>query len=451
MISKRFNHDYTVGDIPNNIGDRYYSQDLSRDMHFLMDAAGHAGFDFLANKSITKCVISGGVITQVSNTAVINITAGIGWVPFSVKASTSPFVVPPPVTSEDIDWMRVKWPAILSLSLSNITLSVRNYIKIKFTWANTDSRLRVKAGGSYYYTQTPSYTVTCDSTAPTAYEICLGEFTAPASFPNTLIITGQYRDYSPLLTTDYAFQKNEYFSVTANSNNPPSVGQYSTFKIYQNGLWRIVYEPLARTFAWSVDLFPALGTSLTYYLYCQSVNTDGTGRYGVSTNSPTWDAIKQGFYSTDGRVICSFYVDGSGNVGSIIYIMDYKEKQVYIVGGTYNNIYLNILGQAGFSLTRGILIPYQTWDGTWLLSGKIGISQTSNVYGAITIAGIKFKNIGGYYQPVSVTPTFALSSVIANYAAPNTANIITYFSSGQASFTISLDDLELDAKPDWVA
>lgn len=137
--------------------------------------------------------------------------------------------------------------------------------------------------------------------------------------------------------------------VAANGNNPPTVKQYTSFYVYGTDtftsptspatgnavypantsltylLASVISEPADQTFAWGTAAgatsagIPSKSNSTVYYLFCSgSQDVDSTSRgkglYGVSTNAPTWSDLKQGWYSSDGRVLAKFTTDGSGNV-----------------------------------------------------------------------------------------------------------------------------------------
>lgn len=140
--------------------------------------------------------------------------------------------------------------------------------------------------------------------------------------------------------------------IVANSNNPPTVQAYTKFYVYGTDVFTApsspatgnnvypasgvltyldaysVFELADQTFVWNTAAsgtsagIPSKANSTTYYLFCTgSQDVDATSRgkglYGVSTNAPTWSDLKDGWYSSDGKVICRFTTDGSGNVGNI--------------------------------------------------------------------------------------------------------------------------------------
>ena len=204
-IGKRANLAYSAG-IPLNAGDRYYSQDLGRDLWFLLDAVGHIIQDLVINK--TKIIISGGVVSQGAGNT-LNITAGILYAPFNVTIPNTFASIPPATTTADIDLTRIILPTQTNLAIPNATAdgATPNYVKVKYLEANGNSRNKAKKVGSYSYEVTPSYLITVDSVSPTAYEVCLGTFTLTGgggfSFSTAL------RDYVlPLLSTDGTFANN---------------------------------------------------------------------------------------------------------------------------------------------------------------------------------------------------------------------------------------------------
>jgi len=137
--------------------------------------------------------------------------------------------------------------------------------------------------------------------------------------------------------------------IVANGNNPPTVQAGTNFQIYGTDTFTsspatptgnnvypantsltyyldsVIFELADQTFAWNTAAsatsagIPAKSNSTTYYLFCnggQDVDSTsrGKGKYGVSTNAPTYDAVKKGWYSSDGLVLLMFKTDGSGNV-----------------------------------------------------------------------------------------------------------------------------------------
>lgn len=173
-LTRKHNHDYSGG-IPLSAGDRYYSQDLGRDFNFLIDKTALVIYD---NIRVAKGIAHGWIVTAGTQDCV-NVSAGIGYAPFDVTVPAIGWTIPPSTTTETITYMRIESAAIANFNLSTAGAtgngSTVNYLKIKFAWSSADTRQREKKLGTYPYTQTPSYTLTCNATPPTSSEICLME------------------------------------------------------------------------------------------------------------------------------------------------------------------------------------------------------------------------------------------------------------------------------------
>ena len=126
----------------------------------------------------------------------------------------------------------------------------------------------------------------------------------------------------------------------------------------------------------------------------------------------------------------------------------------YVAGTTYTNGTLSITsGQAGFAVVRGVLVPYQTNDGTWRLKFNVATSFTSASVAsiAVTLSGVTFKNVNNYVQPVTAMPGGSSSVAVSlAYASPNAGTITI-----QTTTSVSINgvhfsgDVELDSKPTW--
>jgi len=155
--------------------------------------------------------------------------------------------------------------------------------------------------------------------------------------------------------------RNENLIIELNGNNPPTIKAGTAFYVHDTDLYTIPLTPVTENNvyvqnatmeylisgvvfeqddvenAWSTGLFGALSNSKTYYLYCvgtldTAASDQGKGSYGASySNIPAYDEVKQGFYSSDGKVIASFDTDGSGNVDNLII---FKSNDLRDVGST---------------------------------------------------------------------------------------------------------------------
>lgn len=286
--------------------------------------------------------------------------------------------------------------------------------------------------------------------------------------------------------------------IVANGNNPPTVQAGTNFQVYGTDTFTsspatstgnnvypsntsltyyldsVIFELADQTFAWNTAAsatsagIPTVSNSTTYYLFCnggQDVDSTsrGKGKYGVATNAPTYDDVKKGWYSSDGLVLLMFKTDGSGNVlttGSNWWIYDQSGQSNMVMaqylGGasgsqTYNGIALNVTGTNSFSLSRAVFLPYQTKDGAWRMRfnifGNIGAGSITNE--VLTIAGVTFKNISNWYQPVSVSNTGGWAGD-QGHANPNASTIQIYTNGSIGSVGVGVSgDVELDSKPTW--
>lgn len=229
MITKHLNHDYGAS-YPTNIGDRYYSQDLGRDFWYVIDRLGYTLKDILEE---SKLIISGGVVSKGAGSDEINVTECVGYIKYEVDIvdGTVAWALPPSFTQEDVEYIRVHMAAQVNFSdnVNNDNVTT-NYVKLAYNDANgTQTRARAKASGSYNFDKTPSYTLTMDDVAPTAYEIELARFvTVAGSVPTTFDLSGRSKEFPGILyktqttiTADYTildYESYETYNVQPSSN-----------------------------------------------------------------------------------------------------------------------------------------------------------------------------------------------------------------------------------------
>jgi hypothetical protein len=124
----------------------------------------------------------------------------------------------------------------------------------------------------------------------------------------------------------------------------------------------------------------------------------------------------------------------------------------YVAGTAYTNGTPNVTsGQAGFSVGRMSLIPYQTSDGSWHLrfmgAGSFTTATISSL--TITVSGVTFKTGTNFYQEISASWDNSSAAPIA-YTNQGAGTLAM----GQSS-SISVNgwhisgDVELDSKPTW--
>lgn len=176
MAIKHHNHEYDGGspDIPLALGDRYYSQDLGRDFHYLRNLVGQ----ILADLGQTlPALVSGGVVTKGTGDT-LDITPAVGYVKHEVDLPDAFSSIPPAVIQEDIV-LRAASPQQTNMAVPGATLngSMVNYVKLRYAEVNGDSRARAKKAGSYYYEQSAGFSIVVNPTANTDYDVLLATFT----------------------------------------------------------------------------------------------------------------------------------------------------------------------------------------------------------------------------------------------------------------------------------
>jgi len=159
---------------PDALGDIFYAQDLARDYAWVMDRIGSLVADVAGGTAI---LISGGVVTDDGSHAHVNITAGVGYAPFTVTLGIDGNV-PPTSGTEDITAVRIAWGA--QTSVGTFAGTTTYYVKMAYTEANGLNRQRARASGTYYFTKQPSFAMTIDTSAPTAYQVLLATITVSA-------------------------------------------------------------------------------------------------------------------------------------------------------------------------------------------------------------------------------------------------------------------------------
>lgn len=121
----------------------------------------------------------------------------------------------------------------------------------------------------------------------------------------------------------------------------------------------------------------------------------------------------------------------------------------YLHGTTYNGGSAPTVssGAAGFTVVRGVFVPYQMQDGTWRLRFNIAATWTSNASITISINAVTFKNTSNFFQTASGTPN-TTGAYVYCVASPNTGDIAYVSGAAQAGGALG-GDVELNAKPTW--
>ena len=171
--------------LPDGIGDILYEQDRIRDQSWLMDRIGALALDALSGATL---LMSGGIITLGGGYTQVNISPAVGYAPFTVALGNTAGV-PPQTVDEDITAVRIASAQVTNGGMTGgvqtfttgtingaATLdgSTPNLVKMKYAENNGLTRLRAKAGGSWYFTKVPSWVITISAAAASAYEVVLG-------------------------------------------------------------------------------------------------------------------------------------------------------------------------------------------------------------------------------------------------------------------------------------
>jgi len=92
---------------------------------------------------------------------------------------------------------------------------------------------------------------------------------------------------------------------------------------------------------------------------------------------------------------------------------------------------LQVTGQAGFTLNKGVAVFKKTSNDIWIMEGFIDATQNSNATGTVTIGGIVFPAVGS--QACSITASIgSVTSLTASAAAGGSSITITF----NAAYTV---------------
>lgn len=196
-LDKHLNLLYS-GTSPLNLGDRYYAQDLIRDLNYSWDLTGQTVRRVLGT---FPAVLSGGVTTKGAGDT-LNITECFGICSYDVEVPDTFAALPPSKMTVTIA-RKVHAAAQTNMALAAATLNgiATNYIKLNYAETNGNSRTRARAAGSYNYERVPSYTYVVSTTAPTDYDVVLGTLVGTAGGAFTISQTA-YPIYNLKLTQD---------------------------------------------------------------------------------------------------------------------------------------------------------------------------------------------------------------------------------------------------------
>jgi len=176
METRYHNPILNVSEVPEAVGDRYNGQDLIRDFWNQREYSGQISQDLLNTTS--SIIISGLTVSQGAGHT-LSWTAGRVKASFEVKTPTDWTALPPAMTAHDIpiiiDIALATDQAIASADTGGVNV---NYAKFSYNQSSTSTRQRAVAAGTYDSEIEPTYTFSCDTTPPTAYEVAFATFTS---------------------------------------------------------------------------------------------------------------------------------------------------------------------------------------------------------------------------------------------------------------------------------
>lgn len=127
--------------------------------------------------------------------------------------------------------------------------------------------------------------------------------------------------------------------------------------------------------------------------------------------------------------------------------LGYKQ---YLIGTAYPNGTPTLSSTpAGWSLTRGVLIPRQMQDGTWRLAVQLRGTWTSATSVSFTFSGVTTKNVASLNQPMAAAP---LTTVAGTYGVWNpNSGVLSFVSEASQAGGSMWGEIELESKPTWAS
>jgi len=167
-MNKRANLNYD-GDLPEFLGDRYYSQDLLRDNLFAHHVGSRIVEDLIAK---TPILLRGGFVQQ-STKSTIYIAKAIGYVPKTVEVPDSFEAIPQTKMSVTTKQRVESENVTLELPGAVLDGTTVNYVKLRYKEIDGAIRNKAKTLSDYVYEKIESYEILVDPIVPTQDEILL--------------------------------------------------------------------------------------------------------------------------------------------------------------------------------------------------------------------------------------------------------------------------------------
>lgn len=128
-----------------------------------------------------------------------------------------------------------------------------------------------------------------------------------------------------------------------------------------------------------------------------------------------------------------------------------QQKKQYVVGTAYTNGTPTMTGVSEtYTVRRGVLIPYQSIDGTWFMKFNVTgyFAAASRTTAFVRFSGVVFKNVANFYQPIQC----CIEKSIARgqgYAKPNTGDLEFGYATQTTTNHHYSGHVELNDKPSW--
>lgn len=131
-----------------------------------------------------------------------------------------------------------------------------------------------------------------------------------------------------------------------------------------------------------------------------------------------------------------------------ITVSEFRTKE-YVVGTAYTNGTPSVSGSITYTVVRGVLVPYQTLEGSWRLRFNIygTVASGARTSYTLTFSGVTFKNVANYYQACDCYHVGTEVGIC--YASPNTGDVTVNHVSNTVTFYGFSGDVELNGKPTW--
>ena len=432
-INKHHNLTYD-GNIPEAVGDRYYAQDLLRDVLYNRDKTGEAFTDIMGTLPI---LLDGGATTQGAGLS-LNITAGFGYVEFGVEIPDDFATLPPAKLSATLTAVRVTWPNQTSINAGSPKVTTYapvndgatvNYAKLRYIEADGNTRTKARVVGTYSYEVIEDYEIIVDDTAPTNLDLVVAQFTSDGATYTFTEYTTNKISYDNFTEASTGIETNTA-SIISNDTDIDFLN--SQFVNISANFWRLE-NASNNSFAWnSLDFgggtFMAVSSdtgSTQKVMRSTNAGQTWTGLSGAETHS--WNDIVYG----DGQfmLIAAANNAGSPNTSQALFTTNGGDSFTAATppGGGWNSItYINdtfiASGSTGDTViwnTRG----ETTWTETAALGSSVNIQAVDALQNSVMAGGgtgrlFRSTNNGATWSEVTSPTSSAMNSFASS---PTTA------------------------------